>query len=102
MSSDELILSQRNEKVIKHLEQYSPVWLVSEFILEDDQAVRFNIVFEHHLYGWVNRQYYYDSFNDVLYHKGQTRIEFDSIQEIQETEPWIAGPITDKPNSYGG
>jgi hypothetical protein len=102
MNNDEAILARRDNKVIIHLRQYSPVWLVSQEILPDEESVRFNVVFEHHLYGWVNRQYYFDGFNDVLYQKGQTRIPGDKATDIQETEPWIAATIADMPNSYGG
>jgi len=102
MSDNTAYLLQSNPKVMDHLVQYNPVWLVAEEILEDDQSTRFNVVFEHHLYGWVNRQYRYDAFNDVLYHKGQTRLSEDEALAIQETDPWIASDATDVPNSYGG
>jgi hypothetical protein len=88
--------------VIPHIEQYSPVWLVSQSILPEDQSVRFQIVFEHHLYTWVKRQYLYDGFNDVLYHKGQTKLSNSEALEIQESEPWILTASTSLPNSYGG
>ncbi len=102
MSSEQSILKQRDDKVMAHLEQYSPVWLVHQQVLTDSEAVRFNVVFQHRLYGWVNRQYYYDAFNDVLYHKGQTLVPQDQALDIQETDPWIAPEPSDVANSYGG
>lgn len=96
------IISKRDEKTIPHLRQYAPVWLVSEQFLEADDAVLFNVVFYHHLYGWVNRRYRYDGFNDVLYHKGQQTVSEDEAVELQENEPYVNTTVADIPNTYGG
>ncbi len=40
-------------------------------IIESDEAVQFNVVFEHSRYGWVSRRYRFDGFNNVLYYKGR-------------------------------
>ena len=102
MEAEQKILQRRDAKVIPHIEQYAPVWLVDQHIFVDEEAVQFNVVFQHHLYGWVNRRYRYDAFNDVLYHKGQNLISDIKAFEIQETEPWVATAVADIPNSYGG
>ena len=102
MDVETLILQKRDAKALPHLEQYAPVWLVDQkFILEDD-AVQFNVIFQHHLYGWVNRRYRYDSFNDVLYHKGQNLVSDEEALDIQETDPWVQVGVADIPNAYGG
>ncbi|RMG69956.1 MAG: hypothetical protein D6711_18475 [Chloroflexi bacterium] len=101
MSKAEL-LKKRDAKAIPHLEQYAPVWIVDEKIIEEDEAVQFNVVFRHNLYQWVNRRYRYDGFNDVLYHKGQTILEEEEVVDIQDKEPYIARTVTDIPNAYGG
>lgn len=102
MSAEQEILRRRDAKVIPHLEQYAPVWLVDQKVIVDEEAVQFNVIFQHHIYGWVNRRYRYDAFNNVLYHKGQTQISNDDLMLIQETEPWVMSSVVDIPNSYGG
>jgi len=99
---DKTLLQKRDGKAIPHIEQYAPVWIVDQKIITDDEAVQFNVVFQHPLYGWVNRRYRYDGFNNVLYHKGQTLVSEDEALEIQERTPYIAALVTDIPNSYGG
>jgi hypothetical protein len=100
--NDKTLLQNRDVKAIPHIEQYAPVWIVDQLIIPDDEAVQFNVVFQHPLYGWVNRRYRFDGFNNVLYHKGQTLVLEDEALEIQEREPYISALITDIPNSYGG
>jgi hypothetical protein len=102
MEAEQKILQRRDAKVIPHIEQYAPVWLIDQHIFVEEEAVQFNVVFQHHLYGWVNRRYRYDAFNDVLYHKGQNLISDEKALEAQESEPWVAAAIADIPNSYGG
>lgn len=102
MDRKQMLLAKRDAKVRPHLEQYAPVWIVEEKILLDEEAIQFNVVFQHHLYGWVNRRYRYDGFNDVLYHKGQIPVADDEVLRIQEREPYIATDVADIPNAYGG
>src|ERR1041384_3204736 len=99
---EEQLLKKRDGKVIAHLEQYAPVWIVDQQIMPQEEAIQFNVVFQHNLYGWVNRRYRYDGFNNVLYHKGQTLVSEDAVLEITEQEPYISQLVTDIPNSYGG
>jgi hypothetical protein len=99
---EKALLQKRDAKTIPHIEQYAPVWIVDEKIIPDDEAVQFNVVFQHPLYGWVNRRYRYDGFNNVLYHKGQTLVSEEESLEIQEREPYVAALVADIPNSYGG
>ncbi len=97
------LLEKRDAKAIPHLEQYAPVWIVDERVMPEQDAVQFNVVFQHHLYGWVNRRYRFDTFNNVLYYKGQTLIsEDDVVEKIQNKEPYIAALVADIPNAYGG
>jgi len=102
MQTKEMLLKDRDAKAKPHLEQYAPVWIIAEKIIAEDEAVQFNVVFFHNLYGWVNRRYRYDGFNNVLYHKGQTIMLEDDVVEIQEREPYISTAVTDMPNAYGG
>jgi hypothetical protein len=102
MNIKETLLKKRDEKAAPHLEQYAPVWIVDELVMPEEDAVQFNVVFQHNLYGWVNRRYRYDAFNNVLYHKGQTSLALDKVLEIQEKEPYLAPAVADIPNAYGG
>ncbi len=102
MSLEQTLRSKRDSKAIPHLEQYAPVWIVEEKLIPSDEAVQFNVMFEHPLYGWVNRRYRYDGFNDVLYHKGQTLMNENAVLDAQAKDPYIATTVADIPNSYGG
>lgn len=93
---------QRDQKAIPHLEQYAPLWIVDEQIMLEDQAIQFNVVFQHPVHGWVSRRYRFDGFNKVLYHKGQTPIHEDDALEISLNEPYLTTTIADIPNAYGG
>lgn len=96
------IRQKRDLKAKSHLEQYAPVWLIDEKLIPREDAVQFNVVFEHNRYGWVSRRYRYDAFNDVLYHKGQKTLTEDEVLAIQEQEPYINREFADIPNAYGG
>lgn len=98
----EALLRKRDLHVKQHLEQYAPVWLVNNQILEVDEAVIFNVVFQHPEYGYVNRRYKYDGFNNVLYHKGQVVITEETALQVMESEPYITVSVSDIPNAYGG
>ncbi len=103
MQANKDLLRKRDAKAIPHLEQYAPVWIIDEKVIKKEEAVQFNTVFYHHRYGWVNRRYRYDGFNNVLYHKGQTIIhDEDQVAELQEEAPYITATVADTPNAYGG
>ncbi|HEX2622082.1 MAG TPA: hypothetical protein VHL11_18120 [Phototrophicaceae bacterium] len=102
MATREQIAKLRDTRVKTHLNQYAPVWITDEVFIPEDDALQFQAIFQHNLYGWVNRRYRYDGFNDVLYHKGQTLLSEDKGLEIQEQEPYMTVTVDDIPNSYGG
>ncbi len=102
MSLEQSLRDKRDAKVKPHLDQYAPVWIIDEKIILADEAIQFNVMFQHPEYGWVNRRYRYDGFNDVLYHKGQTLMNENDTLPLQETDPYIAVTVADIPNSYGG
>lgn len=93
---------KRDHKTIPHLQQYAPVWIAEEKILLEDEAIQFNVVFQHVREGWINRRYRYDAFNNVLYHKGQTKVDEEEIVELTLQSPYINATVADIPNSYGG
>ncbi|NDJ61196.1 MAG: hypothetical protein GYB67_08735 [Chloroflexi bacterium] len=94
--------AKRDAKTKPHLEQYAPVWLIDEKIIAEDEAVQFNAVFQHNQYGWVNRRYRFDGFNNVLYHKGQKQLREDDVLDLITQEPYIDTTAADIPNAYGG
>lgn len=102
MESSEILRSKRDTKALPHLSQYAPVWLVDDTVLLAEEAVQFNVVFQHNLYGWVNRRYRYDGFNDVLHYRGQTLVPDEDVLAIQEHEAYIPAAIANIPNAYGG
>jgi hypothetical protein len=102
MDSTDILRSKRDAKVQKHLSQYAPVWLADEAIILKDEAVQFNVIFQHNLYGWVNRRYRYDAFNDVLHYRGQTLATEDELHAVQQQEPYIRPLVANIPNAYGG
>lgn len=102
MDTQQTLAGKRDAKAIPHLEQYAPIWIAEEKYIAEDEAIQFNVVFQHPLYSWVNRRYRYDGFNDVLYHKGQTTVTESEALSIQLRDPYIAASVPDIPNSYGG
>ncbi|MFN8451495.1 MAG: hypothetical protein U0521_23645 [Anaerolineae bacterium] len=102
MTNEQALLQKRDAKARPHLEQYAPVWLVEQKIIAEDEAVQFNVVFEHNRYGWVSRRYRYDGFNNVLYYKGQVILSEDEALDLQQKDPYISVTVADIPNAYGG
>jgi hypothetical protein len=96
------LLKKRDKKAIPHLKQYAPVWIIDEKILEEEEAVQFNVVFNHNQYGWVTRRYRYDGFNNILYHKGQTHITDDDVLDYVVQTPYVDTTVANIPNAYGG
>ena len=94
--------AKRDKKAISHLEQYAPVWIIDEKIFDEEEAIQFNVLFQHSTHGWVNRRYRYDGFNDTLYHKGQTLVTEEDAVGYMEQNPYIEATVTDIPNAYGG
>lgn len=102
MTIETVIREKRDLKAKPHLEQYAPVWLADEKSIPNDEALVFNVVFQHPFYGWVSRRYRYDGFNDVLYYRGQTVLTEEQAVQYQEKEPYLEVAVADIPNSYGG
>jgi hypothetical protein len=102
MNATQNLTEKRDAKAKPHLEQYAPVWIVEEKVILTDEAVQFDVVFQHSQYGWVKRRYRYDGFNNVLYYSGQTVITEDEALTVQERDPYINVTVADIPNSYGG
>jgi hypothetical protein len=100
--NEQELRAKRDAKAQPHLDQYAPLWIIDEKVMLFDEAIQFNVMFEHPEYGWVNRRYRYDGFNDVLYHKGQTLMAENQVLLVQEKEPYIAVMVADIPNAYGG
>ena len=85
-----------------HLQQYAPLWLVTETVDIEEGTVQFDVVFRHNRYGWVNRRYRYDSVDDVLYHKGQTNVTEERVMALQSKSPYVDAVVANTPNAYGG
>lgn len=102
LSSEASLKAKRDATARPHLIQYAPVWLIDEKVMPDDEAIQFNVVFQHSRYGWVSRRYRFDGFNNVLYHKGERIISEAEALKVQEQEPYISAVVPDIPNNYGG
>jgi hypothetical protein len=102
MVAKQELLNKRDAKAKPHLEQYAPVWMLAEKIIAEDEAVQFDVVFQHHQYGWVKRRYRYDAFNNVLYYRGQTLVTDDELIAVQAREPYVSALVANVPNAYGG
>lgn len=102
MTTVEDLKQKRDQKALPHLEQYAPVWIISEQVHEEEESIQFHVLFQHNLHGWVNRRYRYDGFNNTLYHKGQTQLSEDDALDHMLANPYIEANVNDIPNSYGG
>lgn len=83
------IAQKRDKKVREALGHFAPVWLVAEEFRAREDSLIFHVVFEDPSYGWMNRRYKYDGFNDVLYHLGWRALTEAETLTIQEAEPYI-------------
>ena len=97
-----IMRQKRDAKVVDHFSQYAPVWLVDEQFELDEDAIQFEVVFFHSLYGWVKRRYRYDSYQNVLYHMGQNAIDEESTYDLQNEDPYISAEFVNTVDSYGG
>lgn len=103
MMTEAQLKARRDQKAMPTLEQYAPVYLIDEVIDLEKPTVLFDAAFQHNLYGWVSRRYLYDGFNDVLYYKGQTKLDDEQALTLEgELDPYISGVEQDIPNAYGG
>ncbi|MBC6934272.1 MAG: hypothetical protein DWB42_00355 [Chloroflexi bacterium] len=102
MDTQNNLRAQRDRKAKPHLEQFAPVWILDEKIMLEEEAIVFDVAFQHPQYGWVSRRYRYDLFNDVLYYRGQVVLDEEEAIEIQSKEPYIAAAVANIPNAYGG
>ena len=96
-----LMRQLRDTKARPYLQQYAPVWMVDDIAVPQDEIVRFNVVFYHPRYGWVNRRYRYDAFDDVLYHQGETRVSEEDALALEDQPPYIAAEMINTVNSSG-
>lgn len=87
----EQVAALRDAKLRDTMSDLAPIWLVHEEFRPREDAVIFNLVFQDPSYGWMNRRFKYDGFNDVLYHLGWRLLTEEETLDIQETEPYIAG-----------
>ena len=102
MTTEAQLKDLRDQKSRPHLRQYAPVWLLSDDVVAEVEAIQFHVLFQHNLHGWVNRRYRYDGFNDTLYHMGQTVMSEDDALEYMLEPPYIEARVKDIPNAYGG
>ena len=102
MTTVDRLKEMRDAKTRPHLEQYAPVWMLSEDILAEEESIQFHVLFQHILHGWVNRRYRYDGFNNTLYHMGQIVLSEDDALDYMLADPYIEAVVDDIPNSYGG
>jgi len=98
----QIMARKRDAKVYDHLIQYAPVWLSHEEVIYDEDALVFEVVFLHPQYGWVKRRYRYDSYNNVLYHKGQVLMSEEETLDLQASPPYLVADVLNTVNSYGG
>lgn len=91
--SRQQLSEKRDKKLRSALEQWAPVWLVSEDYQPQRETLVFNVVYQHPIYGWVNQRFKYDGFNDVLYHLGERVLKEKDTLVLQEQEPHIPGEV---------
>lgn len=100
--TQEQVAQQRDKRVRETLQELAPIWLVNDVFRPREDALIFNLVYQDPSYGWMNRRFKFDAFNDVLYHLGWRLLSEEETLAIQETEPFIAGEVAlHVPNSPG-
>lgn len=89
----EQVQQMRDAKIRGALGALAPIWLVKEEFRPREDALIFHLVYNDQSYGWMNRAYKYDAFNNVLYHMGWHLISEDDAVAIQDLPPHIDGEI---------
>jgi hypothetical protein len=89
----EQVAGLRDKKLADTMSDLAPIWMVNDEFRAREDALIFNLVFQDPSYGWMNRRFKYDGFNDVLYHLGWRLLSEDETLKVQETEPYIPGDI---------
>ena len=84
-------LLNRDKKVQTTFGNVAPLWLISDEYRRRDNSFLFNVVYYHPVHGWINEHIRYDTFNDVLYHMGETRVSEESVLGLQDRDPYISG-----------
>ncbi len=92
-STQEQITAQRDAKVRETLGELAPIWLVHEEFRPREDAIIFNLVYNDPSYGWMNRRFKYDGFNNVLYHMGWRLLSEAEQLEILEQTPYLDGEL---------
>jgi hypothetical protein len=83
----------RDNKVRDVLGELAPIWLVKDKFSPREDSVVFGLVFQDPSYGWMERHYKYDAFNDVLYMMGWRLLNEEEISQVLETEPHVPGGV---------
>jgi hypothetical protein len=83
----------RDNKIRQLLGELAPIWLVKDAFHPREDSVLFALVFQDPSYGWMERHYKYDAFNDILYMMGWRLLSEEEIGKILETEPYVPGDL---------
>jgi hypothetical protein len=84
-------LMQRDVKVKDVFADFAPVWLMNDEYRASKDSFFFNLVYCHPVHSWINQHIRYDLFNNVLYHMGEKAVSDQTMLEVQEHDPYIAG-----------
>ena len=84
-------LAKRDKKLHQTFHDLAPVWLINNQYHGREESYFFNIIYQHPVHGWVDQRARYDTFNDVFYRMGETRVSEESLMKIQEQNPYLSG-----------
>ena len=91
---------KRDAKLRATLIHLAPIWMVHDEYRPREDSMLFNVVMVNPVYGWVNKRFKYDAYNDVLYAMGEKRLTETEALPIQDQEPYLVGEVaTQVPNT---
>jgi len=94
--------NRRYKKVQNLFSDLAPVWLMNDSYRSFRDSFFFNAVYCHSVHGWLNQRLRYDTFNDVLYRLGETRMSETEVLPLEEQAPYVSGnEVACIPNNPG-
>jgi len=87
----ENLMAKRYQKIQAAFTDFAPLWLINDEYHPKVDSFFFNVVYCHPVHGWINQHVRYDTFNDVLYHIGESSVSQEALLLLEENDPFVSG-----------
>jgi len=87
----ESLMAKRYQKVQATFADLAPLWVLNDTYRPKVDSFFFNVVYCHPVHGWINQRVRYDTFNDALYHIGESTVSQEALLLLEENDPFVSG-----------